>query len=301
MKLTELTENVAIHQTLPDEPNADGGLTAAELKAKFDEAARILKNYLNTQVVPAVNSKQDAATIEAAIRSTEEAVRAAQDAAASAAEAVQVAQDSAAAAEEAAAETELLLTAMLPYSIWQEIDWDDIRPEDTFAITATVDNNTYVLPVVPSVKAAASEAIPELTGTVEENILKVNRNHNGTKYSFGWKRYATTGGYHIKSADGAYYLYVSNSNNGIRIHNDSPNKTFIWNILRCGHLGASDGVNYRTLGVFGHWIVGVTSDKTASGDVNITLADNTVRFWKLCTVNADNILEVLPAAEGVRY
>lgn len=46
-KLTEMTENVNIHQTLPDQP----ALTAEELKSKFDEGANKIKTYLNETLV----------------------------------------------------------------------------------------------------------------------------------------------------------------------------------------------------------------------------------------------------------
>lgn len=47
MALTKLTSNVAIIAALSDLPNATDGLTAAQLKAKFDEAAGLIKTYLN--------------------------------------------------------------------------------------------------------------------------------------------------------------------------------------------------------------------------------------------------------------
>ncbi len=50
--LRELDADLDIIQKLGDEPNADNNLTAAELKAKFDEAGNILKKYINENVVP---------------------------------------------------------------------------------------------------------------------------------------------------------------------------------------------------------------------------------------------------------
>lgn len=43
---------------LGDRPNSDDGLSAAELKARFDAAANDLKDYLNTVVVPFVDDLQ---------------------------------------------------------------------------------------------------------------------------------------------------------------------------------------------------------------------------------------------------
>lgn len=45
-------EDVDVIQKLDDEPNDVGGLTSAELKAKFDEAAGLIKRYLNEVLVP---------------------------------------------------------------------------------------------------------------------------------------------------------------------------------------------------------------------------------------------------------
>ena len=51
MAFTELTTDLNIIQALDDEPNDVGGLSAAELKAKFDEAANIIKTYLNETLI----------------------------------------------------------------------------------------------------------------------------------------------------------------------------------------------------------------------------------------------------------
>lgn len=54
MKLTKMEEDLRIHQKLDDEPNDVGGLTAAELKAKFDEAGLTIQRYLNETLIPEV-------------------------------------------------------------------------------------------------------------------------------------------------------------------------------------------------------------------------------------------------------
>ena len=43
-----------IIQQLDDEPNDVGGLTAAELKAKFDETAKNVKTFLNDDLIPTI-------------------------------------------------------------------------------------------------------------------------------------------------------------------------------------------------------------------------------------------------------
>lgn len=47
MAFTQLTDDLNIVQALDDEPNDVGGLSAQQLKAKFDEAPNLIKAYLN--------------------------------------------------------------------------------------------------------------------------------------------------------------------------------------------------------------------------------------------------------------
>lgn len=51
MALTQLTTDLNIIQALEDEPNDVGGLSAAQLKAKFDEAANAIKTFLNNTLI----------------------------------------------------------------------------------------------------------------------------------------------------------------------------------------------------------------------------------------------------------
>ena len=46
--------DVTVIQQLDDEPNDVGGLTSAELKAKFDETNAAVKDYINGELIPAV-------------------------------------------------------------------------------------------------------------------------------------------------------------------------------------------------------------------------------------------------------
>ena len=64
MNIPEFTENVNIHQSLPDQPT----LTPTELKIKWDEGVSKIKNYINLVLLPALrdgvtseleSSKQD--------------------------------------------------------------------------------------------------------------------------------------------------------------------------------------------------------------------------------------------------
>ena len=50
-----LDDDLNIIQKLDDEPNDVGGLTAAELKAKFDAAGNTIKRYINEELLPAIS------------------------------------------------------------------------------------------------------------------------------------------------------------------------------------------------------------------------------------------------------
>lgn len=52
MALPQFEYDMEIIQKLDDEPNDVGGLTAAELKAKFDEGGEAIKRYLNEMLLP---------------------------------------------------------------------------------------------------------------------------------------------------------------------------------------------------------------------------------------------------------
>lgn len=55
-----LNADLAVIEKLSDSPNADG-LTAAELKAKFDEAALIIQKFINEKIVPEIIGLSDGA------------------------------------------------------------------------------------------------------------------------------------------------------------------------------------------------------------------------------------------------
>ena len=47
MALTKFTKDMAIIAALDDEPNDVGGLSAQDLKDKFDEGGKAIKDYIN--------------------------------------------------------------------------------------------------------------------------------------------------------------------------------------------------------------------------------------------------------------
>lgn len=56
MSIQPFSKDVAVIQKLDDEPNDVTGLTPAELKLRFDQAAIWLKDYINNTLIPALSS-----------------------------------------------------------------------------------------------------------------------------------------------------------------------------------------------------------------------------------------------------
>lgn len=79
MALSKFTKDMAIIRGLDDEPNDVGGLTAAQLKAKFDEGGEALKQYLNETLLPALNGDHAAAELGAVFGGEETTIQKALD------------------------------------------------------------------------------------------------------------------------------------------------------------------------------------------------------------------------------
>lgn len=62
-ELTKLLADLSIISLLDDEPNDVGGLSSEELKAKFDEAANTIKEYINETLLPELASEIGAGNI----------------------------------------------------------------------------------------------------------------------------------------------------------------------------------------------------------------------------------------------
>lgn len=105
IELEYLNGDLNIIQKLDDEPNDVGGLTSAQLKAKFDEAGNAIKDYINNDLIPAIlaaDATEAARTAAEASRVYEESLRAAAETARQQAEAARVQAEAARAAAEAA-------------------------------------------------------------------------------------------------------------------------------------------------------------------------------------------------------
>lgn len=65
MAVERLSEDLDIIAKLDDEPNDVGGVSAAELKARFDRAGNIIKGYINETLLPAIDGTGAAAAARA--------------------------------------------------------------------------------------------------------------------------------------------------------------------------------------------------------------------------------------------
>lgn len=63
MAITKLTADLSNISKLDDQPNDIGGLSAAELKAEFDKAGNSIKEYINSVLLPELESAEGAAAI----------------------------------------------------------------------------------------------------------------------------------------------------------------------------------------------------------------------------------------------
>lgn len=61
--LTKLLADLYIMSLLDDEPNDVGGMSSAELKAKFDEAANVIKTYINESLIPELAGANGAGSV----------------------------------------------------------------------------------------------------------------------------------------------------------------------------------------------------------------------------------------------
>ena len=84
MSIPKMTNDLAVIQKLSDLPNSTEGLTADQLKAKFDEAALEIQKYINDKLIPAIIADQipftatseiNVDTVAAAIREVQSQVK----------------------------------------------------------------------------------------------------------------------------------------------------------------------------------------------------------------------------------
>ena len=148
------------------------------------------------------------------------------------------------------------LTVRAAEAGWQEVAFDQITAEDSVMITMSIGGTNYALP-----NSMANETGPRAVVFSETSEL------SKTDYSF----YVTTvdDKYEIKNPDGLY-LYVTATNNGIRI-NSNPQQGQIWT-MSDGVLSAeaSDATRYLS-------IYSTNSDWRCYKNTNNA---NTLKFYK---------------------
>lgn len=79
MGFTKLTKDMAVIAALDNEPNDVGGLTAEELKSKFDEAGKAVQQYLNEVLLKELEGALAAEKLGAVLRNVETTVQSAID------------------------------------------------------------------------------------------------------------------------------------------------------------------------------------------------------------------------------
>nr|MBQ6242204.1 hypothetical protein [Lachnospiraceae bacterium] len=153
-------------------------------------------------------------------------------------------------------------------SVWTEVT--DIAAaaasEKSIAITMTKGSTTWALPTA----AATSSGPAAPTGTVgTDGKLTLN----GVEADFGWTITAVDDGYTITNAGGKY-LYVTASNNGVRVNN-KPNVGYVWSITS-NYLTASDSNGAtRYLGVYNN------QDWRCYTSINSNITGQTLKFWEV--------------------
>ena len=177
-------EDVDVIQKLDDEPNDVGGLTAAELKAKFDEAGNRIKTYLNETLVPSISETvaeaEERAEAEAArVLAEEQRVTAEQERAAAEAEREQ------AEAERRAGETERAAAEAARKTA------EDAR---ALAEQNRVDTDNGIVAQATSAAEAAENAANKATSAAIHQPI-VGDNGNWHTWSFDAGAYVDTGIY----------------------------------------------------------------------------------------------------------
>ena len=157
-------------------------------------------------------------------------------------------------------------------STWKEVD--DIAAaaasEKTIAITMTTgDGTVYALPT----KLSTSSGPAAVTAAINGKKLVIDQS---AESDFGWTIAESGTGYTIstKVNNTDYYLYVTASNNGVRV-NTKPDVGYIWNI-NSNYLTAADSANAtRYLGVYTS-----TPNWRCYTSINSNISGQTLQFWE---------------------
>ena len=149
---------------------------------------------------------------------------------------------------------------------WSKVELSDITAEDTIMITMTCsDGAAYALSTTEKNSSGGPLA---KSVTIANNTIVTD-----TSAEFALNVTSVEGGYHIMS--GESYLYVTATNNGVRIGNPELKASAVWSVSS-NYLSAVDSKNTaRYLGVYNK------SDWRCYTNTTGNTAGQTLGFWKL--------------------
>lgn len=172
--ITNFLKDMDIIAALDDQPNDVGGLTAAELKAKFDEGGKAIQEYINGTLIPEVlgldgteASRQQA---EAARVSAEEARITAESARASAEQARILAEQERAAAEQTRVQREQSRDT----AEQQRIQAEQGRVDSTSGIVAQATAQAQAATQSASAAAASAAAAQNSASTAQQSAANAS-------------------------------------------------------------------------------------------------------------------------------
>lgn len=176
--IPELDDDLDIIQKLDDEPNDVGGLTAAQLKAKFDEGPNAIKRYINNELLPAISDTVAEADVRAeaeqgrvaaeAARVTAEQGRASAETGREQAEAARgTAEQARVAAEQGRAAAEQSRAFAEDTRVSQETARQNAEAERAAAEQARVDTNSGIVAQATQQATAAGQSANAAAGSAQ--------------------------------------------------------------------------------------------------------------------------------------
>lgn len=176
--IPDLDDDLDVIQKLDDEPNDVGGLTAAQLKAKFDEGPNAIKRYINDELLPAISDTVAEADVRAeaeqgrvaaeAARVTAEQGRASAETGREQAEAARgTAEQARVAAEQGRATAEQGRATAEESRIAQETARQNAEAERQAAEQARVDTDTGIVAQATQQATAAGQSANAAAGSAQ--------------------------------------------------------------------------------------------------------------------------------------
>lgn len=169
--IPELDDDLDIIQKLDDEPNDVGGLTAAQLKAKFDEGPNAIKHYINDELLPAISDTVAEADVRAEAeqgRVAAEAARVTAEQGRASAENTRMSQEAArVTAEQGRATAEQGRATAEDTRVSQETARQDAEAERQAAEQARVDTDTGIVAQATQQATAAGQSANAAAGSAQ--------------------------------------------------------------------------------------------------------------------------------------